>query len=198
MEITPNEDLMREHGILHRLLLIYENLLYRINYKIKINYKLFLVTAIIMHNFIELYHEKTEEKYIFPVLIKHNIHKELINELILQHKISNKITKKIINILYDEKNINVKLLYKYISNFIYMYKYHSTREDTIVFQEFRKLLSDIKYQEISNLIENEEKLISNNQYTFNKVLKYVIIIEKHLDINDLSNITKNIKYNLDL
>jgi hypothetical protein len=90
----------------YRLLLIYEILLYRINYKIKINYKIFLVTAIIMHNFIELYHEKTEEKYIFPVLIKHNIHKELINELILQHK----ITKKIINILYDEKNINVKLL----------------------------------------------------------------------------------------
>ncbi|MFC6603994.1 hypothetical protein ACFQDF_24735 [Ectobacillus funiculus] len=65
IEITPTEDLMREHGILKRLLLIYEDAEKRLRgYKPlhpHIVYPVILQTGTIARNFIENYHQKLEE-----------------------------------------------------------------------------------------------------------------------------------------
>lgn len=73
-EISPIEDLMREHGILHRILLIYDEVLKYLKYpKIKnailINLVIFN-TVTISQQFIENYHQELEEKYISPILVK--------------------------------------------------------------------------------------------------------------------------------
>jgi hemerythrin-like domain-containing protein len=96
IEETPIEDLMREHGILNRILLIYEEFIRRekINHNptserddfYMINY-----AAQIVRKFIEDHHEKTEEKYVFPYLLKINKHTNLINELLEQHKLGRTI-----------------------------------------------------------------------------------------------------------
>jgi hemerythrin-like domain-containing protein len=88
MDVSAIEDLYQEHGVLNRLLLIYEEF---INIK-NINKKLLLVTALIIKKFVEEYHEISEETYIFP-LIKD---KKLVDELIRQHTISRGITSKIL------------------------------------------------------------------------------------------------------
>ena len=70
-EIPLTEDLMREHGILNRILLIYEEIIKKIE-----NDTDFLITTLnntvnITQSFIEDYHEKLEENYVFPIFEKH-------------------------------------------------------------------------------------------------------------------------------
>lgn len=95
-EPTVNEDLMREHGLLNRLLLIYEKAIEMIKNDQPFDHKIILTSAYIIRSFIEDHHEKMEEKYIFPVLTKANKHVDLVNELIKQHELGRKLTDKII------------------------------------------------------------------------------------------------------
>ena len=60
-EVSPPEDLMREHGLLNRVLLIYENLIDKLNSQDDFDPALLATSAGIIRNFIESYHEKLEE-----------------------------------------------------------------------------------------------------------------------------------------
>src|SRR5438067_12639065 len=68
--VTAPEDLMKEHGVLNRCLLIYEEGLRRLRNKEEVSPEVFHHTAEMVHTFVEEYHEQNEEKYIFPELEK--------------------------------------------------------------------------------------------------------------------------------
>src|SRR5207244_1947071 len=65
-EISAPEDLMREHGVLNRILLIYEEGLRRLRAKDDVPPEVFHKPATLVRMFVEDYHEKLEEKFIFP------------------------------------------------------------------------------------------------------------------------------------
>src|SRR5438874_663307 len=65
-EVTPTEDLMREHGLLKRILLIYDEVRGRIDAKKDFAPETVTDSAKIIRSFIEQYHEKLEEDYLFP------------------------------------------------------------------------------------------------------------------------------------
>ena len=64
--ISPPEDLMREHAILDRVLLIYEAGIRRMGQGEDIDPAVFTQSATIVRDFIHDYHEKSEEELIFP------------------------------------------------------------------------------------------------------------------------------------
>ena len=66
IEVTPAEDLMREHGLLKRILLIYEEIGRRITAQKDFPTGSVTNSARIIRSFIEEYHEKLEEDYLFP------------------------------------------------------------------------------------------------------------------------------------
>src|SRR2546423_12663384 len=68
--VTAPEDLMKEHGVLNRCLLIYEEGIRRIRSKQDVPPEVFLHTAQLVRHFVEEYHEKNEENHIFPVFEK--------------------------------------------------------------------------------------------------------------------------------
>src|SRR5947208_14127508 len=68
--VTAPEDLMKEHGVLNRCLLIYEEGMRRIQSHQDIEPAIFEQTADLIRRFVEQYHEKNEETYIFPVFQK--------------------------------------------------------------------------------------------------------------------------------
>jgi len=94
-EISPVEDLMREHGLLNRLLLIYDNVAMKLANKQDIDLKILAEACEIMHSFIESYHEKLEEDYVFPHLEKANKFTDLVKVLREQHKVGKNITSEI-------------------------------------------------------------------------------------------------------
>jgi hypothetical protein len=65
-DITPTEDLMREHGLLKRVLLVYWEALRRLESKQEFSPDTLKEAAGIIRSFIEDYHEKLEVDYLFP------------------------------------------------------------------------------------------------------------------------------------
>jgi hypothetical protein len=69
-DISAPEDLMREHGVLNRILLIYEEGLRRLRAKQDVPPEVFHKPAALVRSFVEDYHEKLEEEFIFPAFEK--------------------------------------------------------------------------------------------------------------------------------
>src|ERR1700694_440806 len=64
--VTPPEDLMREHGVLDRALLIYEAAMRKLDAKEDFDPAVITQSAEVIRDFIEDYHEKSEEQHVFP------------------------------------------------------------------------------------------------------------------------------------
>src|SRR6202161_4618747 len=66
--VTPPEDLMREHGVLKRVLLIYREGIRRLQASEQFPADALNAGAAIIRSFIEDYHEQLEEQHVFPKL----------------------------------------------------------------------------------------------------------------------------------
>jgi hemerythrin-like domain-containing protein len=63
---------MREHGVLKRVLLIYREVMSRIDSQREFPPDVVLSSAKLIRSFVEDYHEKLEEDYLFPRFKKSN------------------------------------------------------------------------------------------------------------------------------
>src|SRR5689334_6674430 len=72
-DVSPPEDLMREHGALNRLLLIYEESGRRLDSGQGLPIEVVAGSADLIRRFIEQYHEKLEEDFLFPRFEKANL-----------------------------------------------------------------------------------------------------------------------------
>lgn len=71
-KVSPPEDLMQEHGLLNRILLIYDTCRTRLESKTAFPKETISNAANIIRTFVEDYHEKQEEQYLFPRFQKAN------------------------------------------------------------------------------------------------------------------------------
>lgn len=173
---------MKEHGLLKRAILIYNELLSpHLKHSDKKILKLFHSTAFIIEKFIHEHHEITEELEIFPIIHKRSKStgiKYLVNILIRQHQKVRENTQKILS----SKKLDV--VKKEAKDFIRTYNAHGTREDTEIFPEFNKLISKEELMELSNRMEEvEEKRFRKNG--FENILNIMKKIEKVLGIDKL-------------
>lgn len=201
VEISPTEDLMREHGILHRILLIYRDALkylrgQKINNQVNI-YSVIYNTAVIAQQFIENYHQKLEENYVFPKFKQNPEYSALISTLVNQHNAEQELTNRILyysslkSSCYFVINLNLICL---MSSYIRMYDPHSAREDTVVFPELHNLVSQKEFKKLGEIFENiEEKKFGKEG--FKHIVDEIAAIEQVLGIYNLSQFTP-IKLNL--
>ena len=91
-EIGATEDLMREHGVLNRILLIYEEGLRRLREKEDVSPEVFNKPAQLVRKFVEDYHEKLEENFIFPEFEKQKKLIDLVAVLREQHQAGRRVT----------------------------------------------------------------------------------------------------------
>src|SRR5215468_7295673 len=91
-KVSPPEDLMREHGVLNRILLIYDEHIRRLNAKQDFDPSVLKDAAGIIRKFVEDYHEKLEEDYLFPRFRRANKHVDLVETLLSQHKAGRQVT----------------------------------------------------------------------------------------------------------
>src|SRR5437870_6489291 len=91
-EVSAPEDLMREHGVLNRILLIYEEGLRRLRAKEDVPPDVFHKPATLVRKFVEDYHEKLEENFIFPAFEKQRKLVDLVKVLREQHQAGRRVT----------------------------------------------------------------------------------------------------------
>ena len=189
-KVSPPEDLMQEHGLLNRVLLIYDHCKGLLIDKQGFPMEALLNSAGIIRTFVEDYHEKQEENYLFPRFRKANQLTDLVQTLLAQHKAGRTITDELMqltksqNLADTEKHQLITLL----NNFNRMYRPHEAREDTILFPAFRNIVSHHEYDALGEEFENNEHTLFGKN-GFEGMVEKVAGIEKSLGIYELARFT---------
>jgi len=192
-EVSPPEDLMQEHGLLNRVLLVYDTCRVQLVNKQAFSKEALYNAAGIIKTFVEDYHEKQEEDYLFPRFKKANQLTDLVDTLLAQHNAGRAITGQLLQLtkqasLTDNEN---QRLIKLLSDFNTMYRPHESREDTVLFPAFRKIVSRHEYDSLGEEFEkNEQKKFGKDG--FETMVGKVADIEKSLGIYDLAQFTPRV------
>jgi hemerythrin-like domain-containing protein len=191
MGVTPPEDLMREHGVLRRILLIYEELQRRLKGNEDFDPAVLAAAAGIIKRFIEDYHEKLEENYIFPRFRQAGKMVELVDVLKVQHQAGRKVTDYLLANAKQEALKNPAKrqgLAAHLRAFWRMYRPHAAREDTVLFVALRSVVSPREFQEMGDRFEDieQEKFGKGG---FEKIVGEVADLEKKLGIENLAQFT---------
>jgi hemerythrin-like domain-containing protein len=190
-EVSPAEDLMREHGVLDRVLLIYEEGIRRLNSKQDLDPVVLTSSAGIVRRFIEDYHEKLEENHLFPRFEKSGKLVELVAVLRQQHQAGRRLTDEIQHLatLAALKNSSERpKLQESLTQFIRMYRPHAAREDTVLFPALHSIVSSNEYDSMGDQFEDEEhKLFGADG--FEKIVDEVAGLEKKFGIENLAQFT---------
>jgi hemerythrin-like domain-containing protein len=189
-EVSPPEDLMQEHGLLNRVLLIYDNCRMQLLDKKNFPADQLYIAAGIIRTFVEDYHEKQEENYLFPRFEKANQLTDLVKVLRAQHQAGRTITEQLMSLSKSATRTdteNQKII-QLLIQFNTMYRPHEAREDTVLFPAFRKIVSKHEYDSLGEEFEkNEHKLFGEDG--FETMVGKVTAIEKSLGIYELSQFT---------
>src|SRR5436309_7942373 len=143
-EVGPPEDLMREHGVLKRVLLIYGEVLQRIDAKQDFPPEALADAAGIIRSFVEDYHEKLEEDFLFPRFEKANKLVDLVRVLREQHQAGRRvtdITMRFANLQSLKNESERAQLVDSTRQFIRMYNPREMLDDTDLFRAISKDVS---------------------------------------------------------
>jgi hemerythrin-like domain-containing protein len=189
-EVTPPEDLMREHGVLDRVLLIYEASIRRISGSRDFDPAVVTHSAEIIRDFINNYHEKSEEEQVFPRFKQAGQMVDLVDTLLRQHEAGRNVTQTILQYAPssrkdedDRRRVLVAM-----QSFITMYRPHAAREDTVLFPKLSSLVSSNEYDAMAEEFEKKERQLFGED-GFEKVVARVAQIEQQLGIYDLNQFT---------
>jgi len=190
-EVAPPEDLMREHGVLNRILLLYEEGIRRVDTKQPFPAETVASAAEIIRRFIEQYHEKLEEDHLFPRFEKVNKLVDLVGSLRRQHQAGRKLTDTIIK-LSTATSVQAagdrQQLLDSMRGFIRMYRPHETREDTVLFPAFRSIVKPKEFEALGEQFEDKEHELFGKE-GFEGIVAQVAKLEQTLGIYDLDQFT---------
>jgi len=193
IEVTATEDLMREHGILRRALLVYQESAVRLRQDAaSVPPDALEKTANLFRVFGEDYHEKKlEETFIFPAVKKApGAAAGYVDILLAQHVRGREITEYLLSISQADKiaSNSVEPLAKALESFVRMYEHHAAIEDTVVFPAWKAAVGG---NELDALGEKFEE-IEHEQFGddgFEAALKRMEEIEQSLGLSNLDMFT---------
>jgi len=188
-EVSTNEDLMREHGILKRVLLAYDEIIRRIRAKQDFPPQSVTDGATIIRKFIEDYHEKLEEDHLFPRFRKAGKLVSLVDTLLKQHQAGRRVTERVLATASSLKTQDDRnRLANDLEAFNRMYAPHEAREDTVLFPELHKIVSAHEYDALGEQFEGIERKTFGGD-GFDIYVDKVAALEKQLGMYDLNQFT---------
>lgn len=190
-EVLPVEDLMREHGVLRRILLVYGEAIRRLEGNESLDPAVVSRAATLVRRFVEDYHEKSEEDHVFPHFRAAGKLVDLVQVLKDQHEAGRRVTARILERATVASLSGAEeraALAADLRRFIRMYEPHAAREDTVLFPAFRSVVTPAEYDRLSDVFEDQEhRLFGANG--FEDIVGQVSELERALGIHDLSRFT---------
>lgn len=193
-DVTPPEDLMREHGALNRILLIYEENARRLDgdtHAGAARMDVLSKGADLVRSFIEHYHEQLEEDYVFPRLERANRLKDLVGTLRRQHRAGRAVTDTILGLstaaTLDSESSKKKLA-DALRSFSRMYRPHEAREDTVVLPVFRGLCTPDVLRDLGEQFEHREHELFGTA-GFDGIVTQIGTLEQSMGLYDLNQFT---------
>jgi hemerythrin-like domain-containing protein len=199
-DVSTNEHLMREHGILERVLVMYGEVIRRIDAREDFPLQTAIDSAQIIRKFIQDYHEKLEEEHIFPLFRKYYRRQDvlrlyaqklvdLVDILHDQHQAGRRLTDRILSTLQSLKTPDDRhKLARDLRAFIRMYTPHVAREDTVLFPALHVIVTGQEYEALGQRFEEiEQKTFGGDGFEI--YLDQVTAFEKYLGVYDLAQFT---------
>jgi hemerythrin-like domain-containing protein len=192
-EVTANEDLMREHGILRRILILYREVAPKlVANAAAVDAAALADAAKLFQAFGERYHEMLlEEQHIFPAVRKAGgAAAGLVDPLLAQHVRGREITAYILDRTKSGRvgTGDAGPMARTLTAFSRMYEPHAAREDTIVFPAFKQAVGKKGYGELGEQFEEIEKREFGGD-GFDIAVDKVAEIERRLGLADLALFT---------
>ena len=192
-EVTATEDLMREHGILRRILLVYREAAVRLRRDAgAIDAAALAEAAKLFRAFGEEYHEKLlEEAHIFPVVKRRGGRAAREADiLITQHRRGREITDYVLSATRGGKlsaaaGAELAAVFDALDR---MYENHAAREDTIVFPAWKTAFTNKQLDEKGDEFEAIERKMFGHD-GFEDAEKKISAIETTLGLADLAQFT---------
>jgi hemerythrin-like domain-containing protein len=189
--MSPNEDLMQEHALLSRVLLIYEEAGRRLENAKPLDPDLLKRSAQIVRSFVEQYHEKLEEEHVFPRFEKAGKLRDLVAVLLEQHKAGRILTDSIVSLSTPATFVDPvakKKLLGALRAFIRMYRPHASREGSVLFPAFRDLVPAAEFGALGDMFEKKEHEVLGAE-GFEGQVQVVAGLEETLGIYALAQFT---------
>ena len=189
--VSPVEDLMREHAVLDRVLLVYDTGLRRLREhrpdKLIVP-EWFRTGAILVRRVMEDYHEKLEEDYVFPVFEQHRRLVDLTRTLRQQHQAGRTLTDTILANAADERFADPKAreeLVRACEAYCRIFRPHMARESTVLFPALHELLDERAMAQLGERFETEEEQRFGS-HGFERIVDEVASLEKQMGIYELA------------
>jgi hemerythrin-like domain-containing protein len=191
-DVGAAEDLMREHGVLRRALLVYQQSVPKLRSRAALDLSALNAAARLFRSFGEDYHEKRlEEAYIFPVLRKTRGPAAAYPDvLIAQHQRGREITDYVIGVTARARlgATHADALARAFESFVLMYQNHAAREDTSVFPAWKQALPERDLDEMGDRFEEIERQQFGKD-GFETAVEQIAAIESALGYSDISRFT---------
>ena len=192
--IPPDDDLMREHGVLKRVLLCYREMTSRIQAGHQVAAADLHDAALIIHDYIEGFHEGLEEGFVFPRLRKLPAVAPTVTTLLVQHARGRVLTQFLLaqaataGLADDGTRTRVAAA---MAAFVRMYEPHEAREDTVVFPAFRQVVPAAEFADLGqHFADLERQQFGHDE--FGPMVAQVAGIEQNLGIYDLGQFTPEV------
>jgi hemerythrin superfamily protein len=188
-DVTRTEDLMRELGLLKRVLLVYDEV-HRGSGQRGLRPETVAAGRESSGPSSGSTTRELEERHLFPRFRSHHTLVDLVDVLGEQHRAGRGVTERILVLATgglkgaDDK----KELAAALASFVRMYAPHEAREDTVLFPALRGLVSANEYDALGETFEKEEHK-KFGQDGFEKMVERVAGLEKTLGIYDLKQFT---------
>jgi hemerythrin-like domain-containing protein len=191
-DVGAVEDLMREHGIIRRIILVYRQVATKIRGGGSLDGRPLQRAAALFRNFGEDYHErKLEEEHIFLALQKAGGPGAVyVDVLKAQHEKGRQITDYIMSLAAKGAITasDAPALADALDGLELMYAHHAAREDTIVFPAWKATMSKHQLAEMGDKFEDIEKK-QFGQDGFDMAVNEIGGIEQSLGMTDLAQFT---------
>ena len=186
--VMPAEDLMREHGVLRRVMYVFDESAHRLETGVDLPLDQLAAGAGIIRRVIEDYHEKLEEQHLFPRFEKANELTGLVATLRQQHEVGRRITTRVLALAQAPGGGDHAELARALRAFAHMYRAHAAREDTVLFPALHEIVGVSAYRELGEQFEDIErdKLGTGG---FEHAVVDVARLERAFGLDDLAALT---------
>jgi hemerythrin-like domain-containing protein len=188
-EVTPAEDLMREHGVLRRIMYLYDDAGARLRGQGEVPLDALDRGAAMIRRVIEDYHERLEEELLFPRFERAGQQVDLVHTLRRQHQVGRQLTDRIRALVAGLLDAARRTeLAGTLASFNRMYRAHAAREDTVLFPAIRALVGAKGYDELGDVFEDRERQVLGPD-GFEHAVADVAELEKAFGVHDLAKLT---------
>ena len=191
-DVLAVEDLMREHGVLRRALLVYAQAADQLGRRQAIPAEALHRAAELFRRFGEDYHERSlEEEHVFPAVIDAGGEPAAICRILAtQHRRGRQITDYVLAASAGTAvgRSRMDTLAGVLEGMVRMYQHHTAIEDTVVFPAWKRTLTPARYSALSEQFEALEKRMFGHD-GFEDAVQRIGTVEQAFGLADLATLT---------